>query len=426
MSDLQVRIDALDYPPTHTYVLDGIGGPTPTGILAERWALLRHVGGSFWDCTRDSSTFLDVGANKGFFSLMARAAGFEVTAIDPDPACAQLVGDLDLDSVQATFREWAPPAQRLDRVFLGNAHHYCYRDAGWAWALKLAAVVKPRGQVLIEGPLGNDCPDMAKTFDGLPGLLADFTRGAFFAALHPFFDVLACEPTVSYTPGRFVVRLVRLATPVCSPDQVDRTNLVWTNEKATSTLYAQPDGSLAKLYREPFPGLERSVAFGAVLPGASPLVAEVRRSDCFTGWLEAHVSQDTQFRAGQAFRPPSDSAALTKERLIWRAACRRNAILARLGMVDVDLGLANWSFVNRSFGLHGGAWFTVDKNSIWPIVDVGPDEWWMGSVNHGRIWRTTDWAYTPGVIKWEEQVLIKDALASRSSVRVEAAFTAVG
>ena len=63
MEDKQKLIDSLAYPPTHTYILDGL---QPTGVLAQRLSVLNRLAPDFFT---KKGRFLDVGCNKGFFSL---------------------------------------------------------------------------------------------------------------------------------------------------------------------------------------------------------------------------------------------------------------------------------------------------------------------------------------------------------------------
>ena len=84
MENKQQLIDALAYPPTHTYVLDGL---KPTGVLAERFAVLNRLVPDFFT---GNGSFLDVGCNKGFFSLYGSKFFNEVVGIDNTPEFIEL------------------------------------------------------------------------------------------------------------------------------------------------------------------------------------------------------------------------------------------------------------------------------------------------------------------------------------------------
>ena len=139
---LQARVDALAYPPTHSYKIDGM---VPTGDLADRVAVIER---EFPDFFR--GRLLDVGCNKGFFSLYHRGP---VVGIDTNAECVSLCRQLapHAQFFEGRFgdHEFSAP---FDRVFVGNGPHHLFVAAnGWGWIDALAKV--SCGQVLLEGPV---------------------------------------------------------------------------------------------------------------------------------------------------------------------------------------------------------------------------------------------------------------------------------
>lgn len=140
---LQEEIDAIIYPPSHTYQLKGL---IPGEILKERLEIIEREFPNFFM----SGALLDVGCNKGFFSLYHKG---HVTGIDPDEACITLCKKL-LPSgyfLQTTFGGLHTDA-KFDRIFIGNGHHYPFIEfEGWGFVEKLAEM--SCGLVLLEGPV---------------------------------------------------------------------------------------------------------------------------------------------------------------------------------------------------------------------------------------------------------------------------------
>ncbi len=168
MVDFQQMIDAISYPPTHQYLYDPL---TPLGVLKEREELILRACPEFYGGPGES--FLDIGFNKGYFTLAAEAHGARVTGIEPDLACWELVGQLRKNI--ATYLAYGSFADAedgtlfdygnfdFDRVFCGNGPHYPYREAGgWGWLDKLGRIIADDAIVVFEGPTGMECADMQK------------------------------------------------------------------------------------------------------------------------------------------------------------------------------------------------------------------------------------------------------------------------
>src|SRR5262245_9709269 len=57
---------------------------------------------------RDGIRVLDVGAGTGIASAQLRAAGADVTAVEPDPRMAKIAADKGIRVEVATFESWQP------------------------------------------------------------------------------------------------------------------------------------------------------------------------------------------------------------------------------------------------------------------------------------------------------------------------------
>ncbi len=152
---LQDEIDAIDYPPTHTYQLRGL---VPTGQLAARVKIIEEEFPRFFK----EGTLLDVGCNKGFFSLYHK--GCYVEGIDPSEDCIRVCRKLKTvacNFYKETFGELSiKDGLVFDRIFIGNGHHYPFIEAGgWGWVEKLGNLCYEGGEVLLEGPTDMDSRD---------------------------------------------------------------------------------------------------------------------------------------------------------------------------------------------------------------------------------------------------------------------------
>lgn len=143
---LQDEIDAIEYPPTHRYKLEGL---VPLGPLADRVKVIEEEFPEFFT----TGSFLDVGCNKGFFTIYHLI--YDVTGIDPDRKCIELCKHLQPYEkfYQESFGEFNT-SRKFDKIFIGNGHHYPFIEAGgWSWVKKLSNLCVTGGQVLLEGPI---------------------------------------------------------------------------------------------------------------------------------------------------------------------------------------------------------------------------------------------------------------------------------
>jgi len=197
LESLQSKIDAIAYPPTHTYELDGL---VPTGVLGSRMRVILPMAKEFFSVRN----FLDVGCNKGFFSMYAANRSGQVVAIDPVCEYADLCREIAPENCRVlnkSFGEFDHPG-KFDSIFVGNGPHYLYREAGgWSFVRKLAQLC--RGQVLLEGPTGMECRDMIAAIP--KELRGSFNRESQDEAFaESGFKLLDRRPSFGYTPDRYL------------------------------------------------------------------------------------------------------------------------------------------------------------------------------------------------------------------------------
>ncbi len=195
---MQDKIDSITYPPTHDYKIKGM---IPIGVLSERVELFEDVCSEFFQGER----LLDIGCNKGFFSLYGDFK--EVVGIDTDLACVNLCKELGINAIHKGFRDYISYEQ-FDRIFIGNGPHHLFIECGgWEWIAKLAAYTAPGGLVMMEGGYDLKCKDVAII---MPRRLRHiFTQNKFLKMVEKYFIIKEKRPAVSYTPDRYIYLLER-------------------------------------------------------------------------------------------------------------------------------------------------------------------------------------------------------------------------
>lgn len=334
MKSIQERIDELAYPPTHTYKVEGL---EPTGILKQRVEILKRVGNAavFF---KKGLRFLDIGCNKGWFSISKLNAPYKyVVGIDYNEEYVEVCKDVQafanrhrgLHFFNITFRDFIP-SYKFDRVMIGNAHHYLYRDAnGWDWIPKLAAVMTNGGLVLIEGPKDMSCDDMDGFFP--PELEIEFTNLPAHMEKYGF-RLIKSEPAVAYTPGRYVWLFKK---------QVPRNNIPPPKEP----------GLVIKV-NDFGPHDRVRVELASYAPHSNPIDGWVKREGNIYGWTEGEMSDLKTYLYCE------------NEKELFNAHCDRNVFLARNGYVDLDGATIN-------FGVSGGKLVHFDKGSVLPVSSLG-------------------------------------------------------
>ena len=192
---LQDEMDRIVYPPSHTYKLKGL---IPGTLLAKRMEVIKKEFPHFFKI----GTLLDVGCNKGFFSLYHDGT---VTGIDPSSECIDLCRKLCPSGSfhLTTFGEFDTD-DKFDKIFIGNGHHYPFIEArGWGWVDALGKL--SNGLVLLEGPTGMEGIDAQRCIPS--DIVEEFTQEKLLEAFNSRF--ILCKIVPSSLIDRFFLLFQR-------------------------------------------------------------------------------------------------------------------------------------------------------------------------------------------------------------------------
>jgi len=290
---LQSRINE-EYPPTMTFNLSTL---EPTRELAERWKSLRCYG-EFWN---RGKKFLDIGANKGWFSIKASEKGMDVVSIEPysyDTFVNVLIEhDWTIEAIDSGFRDFTYHEQ-FDRIFIGNAHHHVHKECGgWEWIDKLAALSSDL--VLIEGPRDGSCRDLDTVLSREQ--VNDFDN--FISKMERHFTLISCQPTIRYTPDRYIMLFER--KPLCPiPEGIEVINKPFKDD---NYVYNNKVQTLVASY-------------------APRTTSVIGITD--VGWVELRLDSEIY-------------VTYENQLEILKAHCRNNIYLSKIGYIDFDLATIN-------------------------------------------------------------------------------------
>lgn len=209
-SDLQARLDALEYPPTHCYRLADM---TPHGVLARRAAVVESM---IERCTNRRRA-LEIGFNKGYFLHLFSRHFETVDGCEPWAEYHELVSEVrecenwsnvrSLHSGGFDSMPWSEADGRYDFIFLGNCMHYLYRDAGnFSFVGELAR--RCNGWMLIEGfssLAGNDAYMVGARKKWSRELQEGFDDVAFSRAVDPHFVLTDMKPSPTDRDRQFML-----------------------------------------------------------------------------------------------------------------------------------------------------------------------------------------------------------------------------
>jgi len=358
--DLQILIDNMAYPPTQRYILDGL---IPLGYLAERMNIIKKVAPTFF---AKSDKFLDIGCSKGFFSLYGSNYFNEVVGIDTDQECIKLCNKIKNEKTTfecTSFRDFIT-TKKFDRIFIGNVHHYVYKDCGsWDWIYKLAAI--STGQVLIEGPVGMECVDILKVIP--EKIRNNFNYTTFLEVMDKFFVLKEISPSIRYTPDRYIMLFER---------KQDVTDIKYElNELPNRLTLRVSDGNNMQVYltdkpknntvckyypqlltggsvitcgtAEPIESLLSRINVARMSPVSNGLLGLVYNKGKFVGWLE------------KMFKSPP-LRYFEREKEAFKQYCKHVIFLTRNGYFDLDTGTLNFVEENKTLKI-------FDKGGTYPI-----------------------------------------------------------
>lgn len=183
---LQQQINNLYYPPTHEYTLNGL---IPHGDLFKR---IRIINDNFPDFFSNGK-LLDIGCNKGFFSLYHNGA---VIGIDPNEDCIKLCKNLfkereDVEFIKTSFLNFKTE-EKFDKIILLNGPHYPFIESnGWDFINKLGKLSE--GSLLIEGFLNMNERDAIRC---IPSHLTHlFNKENMLKAFKKYFRLIKIIPS---------------------------------------------------------------------------------------------------------------------------------------------------------------------------------------------------------------------------------------
>lgn len=370
--ELQRRLNEIDYPGTMTYEISGF---RPVKWLAVRMAALQRLAPDFF---KGPGRFLDIGSAKGFFAFKAAQQGAtKVVGIEPDLKSVEICQDIhmgtsphphtDVRFRNDTFRSFAT-TEEFDRIFIGNAYHYCYGEiGGWEWIKKLSVLCAPGGEVLVEGPL-ESCPDLVNAppngiWASYPSWVREgLSAGRFVIEMGNCGFRLEADAE-SPSPGRMIWRFKKTA-PALPTRDLKEFGLVQTHKRnytAPLTVGRKDDLFLKYYANEPPPEFPSQVRIAALSPYATPIEGWLYRGDRCVGWTEEAVFSP--------FFPYFDHQSPEyAERRVFGLHCRAQQFFLKLGYIDVDPGSINWTLEHERA-------LCCDKNSVWPVAKLGePDE----------------------------------------------------
>jgi len=395
---LQLELNQIDYPPTRIYSLNPL---EPLGVLKKRTMIIKSIAPNFFKGER----FLDIGCNKGYFSLLASQNAKEVISIDIDDQFVQFcqkIKSVNMRVYKTGFRNFIADGE-FDRIFIGNTHHYIFKEAnGWDWIYKLAAL--SCGEVLIEGPIDMRCQDM---FNAIPKeLQQEFTFEKFMGVMEKFFILKKKIPTVSYTPDRYLMYFQRkpdlFQTKLISIEKIQGAKLLKENENSQVFLVKLPQFNkpvVAKIFKNIPPYLKMSIATERFSPISNGAIGSIYKGDKFAGWVEPYT-------------PGGAYAYRENEHTLFLRICDHEIFLSRLGYFDTDCATIN--FFRETDKL-------FDKGAVMPISNISEEvyESFRGRPK-GYFFIHLNNSFTN--ITQEFQEKIYNALKSRDSQRIENIF----
>jgi len=339
---LQSNVDSLSYPSTHEYNIKEL---KPKGELKIRLAHIKTVAPNFFE----GNNFLDIGCNKGFFSLLASQNFLKVHSIEADKKyteLGQLLAQPNMKVECTSFRNFVPDKE-FDKILIGNVHHYLFIECGgWEWIYKLAAI--SCGEVLIEGPVDINRKDMKKL---IPKNLQEyFTFEKFLEVMNHFFN-LECK-IKSNTPGRYIMLFKRKADEFDKSYQFSElpVSKVFKDGKYSITFLTEINGKkmVAKVDKNPVDNLRIQINIARLSPISNGAIGSIYHQKKFVGWLE-------EFRNDEIYHYKENQIAL------FKLMCEHNIFLAKLGFFDNEWATIN--FFKKDSKL-------FDKGAVRPIITM--------------------------------------------------------
>jgi SAM-dependent methyltransferase len=371
--------------------LDGL---KPKGVLKQRVERMHKIAPGFFT---KSKRFLDVGVNKGWFSLYASQFCEEVIGIDSNPKFIELCNELkkpNTEFVQTGFRNFTPN-KTFDKIFLGNVHYKIYRECnGWDWLYKLASI--STGQVLIEGPIDMNCQGI--TFKDKE-LEDHFNYEEFINIMNKFFILKKKEPTVSYTPNRYIMLFERKPNKINKKFELkDLPVLSTIVASSRGRIFITKDNLVCKTSKNfIFWKNKQRINIAGLSPVSNGLVGFVYEEGKCLGWMEKLLE-------GKFF------GCFENEIELFKLHCMHQIFLLRNGYFDLDPATINFIKID-------GKIVNFDKGATHPINILGLDNW---DLEKGSYFKCLRQSYK----KLGKDILlqISNAMKTKDSFEIEKAY----
>ncbi len=386
----QKLIDSIAYPPTHTYILEGL---KPTGVLKERVEAMFRIAPDFFT---KSKRFLDIGVNKGWFSLYMSQFCEEVVGIDNNVEFIEICDELkesNTEFIQTGFRNFTP-TKTFDRIFLGNVHYKIYKECnGWDWLYKLASI--STGQVLIEGPIDMNCQGI--TFKNKE-LEEHFNYEEFIKIMNQFFILKKKEPTVDCTPNRYIMLFERRLNKINKKFELKDLSFNSKRSPLDRVMFIK-DNLVCKISENfIFWKNKQRINLAALSPVSNGLVGFVyEEGKCF-GWIE-------EFLDGRIFR------YFENEIELFKLHCIHQIFLSRNGHFDLDPATINF------IKLGNGKIVNFDKGATHPISVLSSYHW---DLEKGSYFKCLKQSYKE--IGKDILSEISNAMSSKNSFEIEKTY----
>ena len=318
----QKEIDSLSYPCTHNYTLDTF---EPLGDLKER---IKLIPSEFFI----GDKFLDIGCNKGYFSLLAREKCNYVESIEPSKEYYDLCVKLGLNVKNISFRDYTTETE-FDRIMLGNVIHYIFRESGWDFIKKLACI--STDLILVECPT-EKCSDLKDMFP-------NYDFNIFKVCMSEFFTLL--WEVNSPSPDRKIMMFKRKDDQFSKRYNIKDIELgeIIKND-ANSTTYSSD--KIIKIYSKLS---KNTIKIASLSPISNGLTGFVYDGEKCIGWIEDKLNGDLlQYKQ--------------KQRHVFKKICEHERFLARIGYFDIDMSMIN--FIDMKL---------FDKGAVIPISEITDD-----------------------------------------------------
>ncbi len=193
MTNLAKRMLELNYPDNHRFDVETL---KPTGIMTERINLLKINASQMFEA---HDTFLDIGSNKGLICFLLHDRYRLLTGYEPAREICNFADDVrkskninNIVFVNKSF-EFIDPDLKYDVVYVGNVHHYLFRNdirAGNKPFTFLKKLKRITGKYLIlDGCFEHSdfaMLGMAKDEKWSKAIRSKYTQKSFDKALRPF------------------------------------------------------------------------------------------------------------------------------------------------------------------------------------------------------------------------------------------------